>query len=258
MQEILLKYHPVPRLPFCFRVRGKFPASWEELTPRQLVALSGLSERDSLHRLVHRFTGIPRGICRCMDLYQLSRIWWLSDWISASGSLDRFIIPRIPAGGNVLCSPCPGLRKVTFGQFVFFDTCYIRYAESKSPQDLDRFVASLYLPEGAAFSDELPLTLEPFAEKIPPKIKQAVLFNYTLVRRWLAGIYPLLFALPEDENQPDEKRKTAPKADPSVWIKVFENLVGDDITRHEEYGRIPLHNVLRFLTTRTKENIKTR
>ena len=256
MQTIEIRYRPIRWFPWSRKVRGSFPSSWEEISPRQLIALANLSEKDPLDRLVTLFSGLPRRVCRRMDSYQLTSVWWLSDWMEKELSCHRFVIRQVPAGRTLLESPRPGLRRMSFGQFIFVDTAYTSFLDGNKPEDLDRFVASLYLPSEQLFTDELPLRMEPEVRKVPERVKQALLLNYSLVRRWLAGRYTLLFALPDDNSSVEEK-KTAPKIKNSgSWIRVFDSLVGDDISRHQEYADIPLHNVLRYLTARTKENMK--
>ncbi len=256
MQSVEIRYRPVQWLPWSWKVRGSFPSSWEELSPEQLIALATLSERDPLHLLVALFSGLPRRVCRRMDPYQLTSVWWLSECMEKEVSCPRFVIRQVPAGRYLLESPRPGLRRMSFGQFIFVDTAYTSYLEGNKPEDLDRFISSLYLPTGQSFTDELPLQMEPVVRKVPESVKQALVLNYSLVRRWLAGRYTLLFSLPDD-NADNEEKKSAPKIKNSgSWIRVFDSLVGDDISRHQEYADIPLHNVLRYLTARTRENMK--
>lgn len=256
MQTLEIRYRPIHWLPWLRKIRGNFPSSWDELSPEQMIALANLSEKDPLDRLVALFSGIPRRVCRRMDPYQLTSVWWLSEWMEKDVSSHLFVIRQVPSGRYLLESPRPGLRRMSFGQFIFVDMAYTAYLESSKPEDLNRFVASLYLPSGQCFTDELPLRMESEVRKVPDSVKQALLLNYSLVRRWLAGRYTLLFSLP-DENAIVEEKKSAPKIKNSgSWIRVFDSLMGDDISRHQEYADIPLHNVLRYLTARTKESMK--
>lgn len=256
MQTLEIRYRPLQWLPWSRKVRGSFPSSWEELSPEQLISLATLSEKEQLERLVALFSGIPRRVCRRMDPYQLTSVWWQSEWMEKELSCHRFVIRQIPAGRYLLESPRPGLRRISFGQFIFADTAYTSYLESNKSEDLDRFIASLYLPSGQGFTDELPLRMEPEVRKVSDNFKQALLLNYSLVRRWLAGRYTLLFSLPDDNAIVEQKNSVPNIKNSGSWIRVFDSLVGDDISRHQEYADIPLHNVLRYLTARTKENMK--
>lgn len=256
MQQVNVRYRPVAWLPFERSRKAGFPAKWEEVTGTQIIALSSLSENDDLARLLVLFTGLPRRVCRRLDLYQQLEIWRLNSWMEQELSFNRFLIPEIRAGGIALHSPRESLRGVSFAQFVFADTAFIQYQEDADQGDLDRFISSLYIPQGIAFNDELPLSGEAIVREVPRGVKLAVLFNYTLVRRWLAGRYPLLFSIPEEKQEENAAAPCPAKADPRVWIRVYESIVGEDIVNHDRYGAIPLHNVLRYLTARTKENMK--
>lgn len=256
MQEVKVRYRPVGWLPFERSLKGRFPGKWEEVTPRQLIALSSLSESDEFSKLLSLFSGLPPKVCRRMDAIQQSELWKLNGWMEHDLSFNRFLIPEVNAGGITLHAPRESLRGVTFGRFVFLDTAFIQYRQDGEEADLDRFIASLYIPQGAVFTDELPLENEPKVLQIPWKVKLAIAFNYTLVRQWLAGRYPLLFSLPPDRNDQGAAAPGDKKSDPRVWIRVYESIVGDDIVNHDRYGDIPLHNVLRYLTAHTKENMK--
>jgi hypothetical protein len=256
MQEINIYYRPIGWLPRERIIKGHFPEMWEEVSEKQFIALASLSETDNLPRLVSLFSGLPLHICRRLDLYQQTELWRINGWMGEESSFNRFFIPVVHAGRLVLHSPQESLRKVTFGRFIFFDTAFINYQESSSAEDLHRFIASLYIPAGTSFTDDLPLTNEPHVKEIPLQLKQAILFNYILVRRWLAELYPLIFSLPRDPGEKQDVEKPSRKSDPRAWIKVFENIVGDDIANHDRYAEIPLHNVLRYLTAKTKENAK--
>ncbi len=256
MQQILIKYRPISWLPLERSLKGSFPTSWEELSPDQFTALATLSSENSIPELVTLFTGLPQKVVRRMDPYQLARIWWITDWVHSETSCNRLMIPRLGFG---LTGPKPGLRGMSFGRFIFCDMAFEAFQEKGESQDLHRFLGSLYLPEGFRFAGELPGASLPLIQKVPERTCRAILFNYTLVRRWLAQRYPLLFSLSEGEEADSSGEKPSPKPhNAGSWIRVFDSLVGEDISRHQEYADIPLHNVLRYLTARTKENMKKR
>ena len=105
MQEITLKYRPLAWLPLERTLRGRFPTAWEELSQEQLIALATISEKDPLDRLVALFSGLPRRVCRRMDNYQLTSVWWLSEWIEKEVSCHCFVIRQVPSGRYLLESP---------------------------------------------------------------------------------------------------------------------------------------------------------
>jgi hypothetical protein len=148
---------------------------------------------------------------------------------------------------------------MSFGRFIFCDMAWDAYQDGGDPPDLHRFLASLYAPDGISFTGELPRDLLERVGRVPMRTARALLLNYALVRRWLATRYPLLFSVPDTEGKDTAPDKPSPKVKNSgSWIRVFDSLVGEDISRHQQYADIPLHNVLRYLTARTKENMKKR
>jgi hypothetical protein len=55
----------------------------------------------------------------------------------------------------------------------------------------------------------------------------------------------------------DESEKPMPKKKSnSSWLKILENIVGDDLINHERYALLPLHNVFRWMTAKIIANSK--
>ena len=143
---------------------------------------------------------------------------------------------------------------MTFGQFVFVDSYFNNFSETGSPEDLNKFLASLYTPYNGKFKQGNIDNHVRFG-KLSNEIKEAVLINYMLVKQWLFVKYPLLFIAAVIDEEPS-KHKTKNNYDSMGWVKILENLIGDDIPNHRKYTNLPLHNVLRFLTRKIKESAK--
>jgi hypothetical protein len=73
------------------------------------------------------------------------------------------------------------------------------------------------------------------------------------VREWLSDVYPLIFIKSDNDEIGKKLKKRQPV---NSWIKIFENLVGDDIVNHDNYANMPIHNIFRFMTAKIKENMK--
>lgn len=254
MISVEIEYRPVRFLPWNRKLTCNFPGNWTELNSDQLISIAG-----SRHNLTDdagflaQFLGISRRIIRHLGKFQILQIGELLEWTKFVQPHNKFIIPYIGCGYESLKAPLPKLKKVTFSQFIFADTSFADWQESESENDLNRFVASWYLPEGIAFSEEV---MEEHAEKLAKvdlPIREAVAMNYLLVRQWLCDVYPLVFI--PDWTAPEEKEKKKPRRS-NGWIRIFEQVVGDDIIHADEYATQPLHNVLRFLSRRIKENMK--
>ena len=101
-----------------------------------------------------------------------------------------------------------------------------------------------------------------------PATLEAIAINYGLVREWLSDAYPLIFIKNEEKNQNPESSIKYPESSPdsyrgqnpahNSWIKIFESLIGDDIVNHDKYAALPIHNVLRFMSEKIKQNMKRR
>lgn len=42
----------------------------------------------------------------------------------------------------------------------------------------------------------------------------------------------------------------------SVWVKLFESIVGDDLIHRDSYAQLPIHAVLKFMTRKYIEGLK--
>jgi hypothetical protein len=256
MISVEIDYRPVRFIPWNRKLTCNFPGNWTELNSDQLVAIAG-----SRHTLTDdvgflaRFMGISRRIISHLGKFQILQIGEMLEWTKSVQPHNKFIIPFIGCGYLSLKAPLPKLKKVTFSQFIFADTCFADWQESESESDLTRFVACWYLPEGTVFSEEV---MEQNAEELAKteiSICEAVAMNYLLVRQWLCDVYPLVFI--PDRTAPDEKKKKKPMRS-NGWIRIFEQVVGDDIIHADQYANQPLHNVLRFLSQRIKDNMKNK
>ena len=50
-----------------------------------------------------------------------------------------------------------------------------------------------------------------------------------------------------------KERKPTPSDD---WVKIFDNLVSDDLVNADKYAAMPVHTVFRYITRKIKENAK--
>ena len=253
MRTIDIKYRPVPFLPVTRTMHGIFPESWSDLTPSQLIAIAHVQDQSlDDFEFLHQVTGISSSILKKLAQYQL---WELSqgfEWVQDIKPHNKFIIPEINVGDARFYAPLDKLKKFQFGRFIFADSCFSDYQESKSEDDLNRFIAAMYLPGGMEFSDELLEINTPLMAEVPLHVKEGIVLNYFLVKQWLSDVYPLVFQPSTHEEKPGK----TPRRNDNGWIKIFEQIVGDDIINSDRYASLPLHNVLRFLSDRIKQNMK--
>jgi hypothetical protein len=229
---------------FTRRLNGAIPASWEEITPRQLIAIARnyLSE-SSDDELLSILCGVRKNTIRKLDAYQLFSLAGELSFLSDYKPFSHFIIHR--AGS--LQAPKPRLEGMSFGQFMFVDSYYSIWLSSQKDADLNKFIAALYLPEGEVFQSVKMPARENVAASLPLMLKLAISINYRLIREFLSHAYPLIF------QKPDAGASRNPG---DGWVRVFESVVGDDIVNQDRYAELPLHSVLRWITKKVKENAK--
>lgn len=225
-------------------VKSTIPEKWDEVSPRQLIAIAknylGESSEDMLLSVM---CGVRKKLIRNLDTYQKLSLAEELNFITDYKPFSHFIIRKAGA----LRAPKPRLQAMTFGQFVFAESYYANWLQSQKDEDLDKFIASLYLPEGAKFESENIAALALIAGKQPLITRFAISINYRLVKEFLAHAYPLIFQKPKPGAKPGAG---------DGWIKVMESVVGDDIINQDKYAGLQLHNVLRFITRKIKENNK--
>jgi len=158
----------------------------------------------------------------------------------------------------VLYAPSPKLKGVTFGQFIFADTYFANYQQSNDEDDLNKFIASLYLGKNENFEERLIQERFLCIGKLDMNIRQAIVMNYQLIHEWLALAYPLIFQKREEMSNDDGTDRKCPVSDQSPWIKVFQNFVGDDILHDEAWAAKPVNTIFAYMTRKYKENARTK
>lgn len=258
MVNITLEYQPFSFLKYTRKIIGTFPSTFGELKPVQFIAISKLINLKISETIFLKImTGIKKFRINRLDDYHWYQLMQLFEPFTAVTPHNAFIIPNIKTPGKLLVSPKPKLAGMTIGQFIFVESYFSNYQEDKNPLDLYKFVASLYLPEHRTFDENQITSGILVAEKIKPEILDAIVINYVLVKEWLAIAYPLVFQRDTETDESYGKQpKTHKKPGNSVWLKIFESIVGDDLVNHDRYAILPLHNLLRWMTTKITENLK--
>jgi hypothetical protein len=257
--NITLEYQPFRFFKFTRKINGLFPSAVSELNPAQLIAIvrllnQSISDTDFLKIM----TGIKKFRINKLDDYYRYRLMLLFEPFTEVTPYNIFFIPHIDASRTRYFSPNPKLARMTFARFIYAESYFVSYQTEKNPADLYKFVASLYLPSGQKFDENLIPAAALALSKIKPEILEAVVINYVLVKEWLSGVYPMVFQKEEqhDENYELEKKSLKKPNSDSGWLKIYESVVGDDLVNHERYSELPLHNVLRWMSKKIVENIK--
>ena len=271
MNTIEIKYFPLPIIPWERTAAGSFPEKWEEVNAAQLVAIARniRGETDNLSFL-QRMTGINKAALKKLSGFRLYKINELLNFTADKKAHNTFILNKITIAGLYFFPPQPKLKKMSFGQFIFADTHFGNWQNSKDSGEAARFMASLYLPADLKFTEYLIEENMHTFQKTDPVTLEAVTLNYLLIKEWLAQIYPLLFQHDDDHtssNLPLAKGESPqgegvndakPKKphDPMAWMKIFETLVGDDLINQDRYADMPVHNIFRYMSRKIKESMK--
>ena len=250
MIPLLFKYKV---LWLSFSKASAIPTSWSELSKAQLMAIS--TEYATPKEEIDFYCGllnIPKHIAKNLDEYYKYQIIRELVFLTEFTPLDYFIIPSL----KTLSAPKARLEGMSFGQFMFVDSYFESYVTKNNDESLDKFVASLYLPSAHVFNTIYISAWTLFVHThFTTKEKMAIAMNYRLVKEWLGEHYPIVFLKKEDNPSFSPERISSIKNNNS-WIAIFESIVGDDIVNQDRYAQLPLHIVLKYLTTKIKENVR--
>jgi hypothetical protein len=239
MNVLSIEYRPIPWIRINRKVELAHPENWGELTGEQLILASGiLKVALSDDRVIQVMTSLPKKVIRRLSPYQKLCICELLIFLNDFTPYHEFIIEKI----TFLSRPKPRLKDEYFGTFIFAEAHFARYEKSGDSKDLDKMIACYYRTR--AFREE-DIDINAHAlRKVDPTIKEAVYLNYILIREYLAKTYPHVFTPSAD---PDQKQN-------SSWLDVFDAIVGEDLVQQDNYAKLPLSTVLRFLDKQIVKN----
>jgi hypothetical protein len=266
MLTIEVKYRPVNWLPFSGKAESKVPQNWGELNQKQLIAVASLfNSAISDINFLQSMSGLKKSILHKLSDYERHKLMEIFEFVGDQKPYHEFIIRKLSVSHcPMLLAPCPKLKGVTFGQFIFADTYFGNYQQSQNETDLNKFIASLYLCMNEKFEERLIQERFLCIGKLDLNIRQSVALNFQLIHEWLALAYPLIFqklASAASRSASDTSLE-APVAepvkarDPNQWIKVFQNFVGDDILHDDVWASKPVNTIFAYMTRKYKENAR--
>ncbi len=242
MTEVTVQYRPLRLLPWSKTIIASHPNSWDELSPRQLIAgISALNGKVSDERIITLMTGLPRRIVHKLSDFQKLRIIEMISFLNQLDPYHEFIIPKV----GPFTRPKPRLKDEYFGTFIFAESFFKAYETSFKLEDLDKFIVCWY--RNRPFSENLIEINAHSIRKVDELSKQAVYINYILIRQYLALQYPNVF-------RPATDPESSSRSD---WVDVFDAVVGEDIVNQSNYAKLPLSTVLRFLDKQIEKNRKS-
>lgn len=260
MLKIEVKYRPVRWIPFTRKVNRNIPQNWEDVTQKQLIAISSLYKSSiSDIAFLKAMTGLKKGIVSKLSDFELYKLVEIFEFIGNQKPHHEFIIRKLSISHHpVLFAPSPMVKGVTFGQFIFADTYFANYQQSGDEADLNKFIASLYLGKNEKFEECLIQERFESIGKLGINIRQAIVLNYQLIHEWLALAYPLIFQKQSETITDKSRDRACPVSEASPWIKIFQNFVGDDIIHDEVWAAKPVNTIFAYMTRKYKENARTR
>ena len=245
------------KLPFlCFHryLRKIVPESWIEITGKQLIAISEVvpGQRSDEVGFLSSLTGLNKKLINRLSPFVHYWIYKNLEFLTDSEPCSHFfIIKELP--GTRFVAPDQKLSRMSFGQFIFCESYHSDWWKSQEPEKLYRFVASLYLEKDERFNpDSIELKVNTL-KKVNIKILKAIAFNYSMVLRWLQKRYPMVFQEGKKQDDPELNKMM----ETSVWVKLFESLVGEDLIHRDAYADLPVHAVLKYLTCKYVDSIKS-
>lgn len=266
MKPFTIRYRLLPFLPFFRTISGEIPSAWPEVKPKQLIAIASLyKNRISEVNFLAQMMGVRRRILTKTSAFERYMLMEYFVFIKEPRPFHEFILNELVITQKriwgwrrlVLYPPKPKLHGMTFGQFIYADSYFSNYLESNDENDLNKFIASIYLKENETFSEKL-IDRAPFLKNIPAETREAIVINYQLIHEWLTLAYPLIFRKKEEEDSSEPVEPgTESKRDPNIWIKIFRNFVGDDILHDDDWANKPVKTIFDYMTRKYKENAKT-
>lgn len=246
MISVNIEYYPYWSLRKKRLIRASFPSSWRELTAEQLCVVRDVSNNSiPEEKVLQIFLGIRKRLVSALSAWQRFNILRCLYFLDKVEAVESFIIPRL----GRFVAPKPRLAGVTFGQFVFADTYYFSYIQG-AKDDLNRLIASFYLD--GTFDEYKIEANAKIISSFPLKTREAIALNYSLIREWLAQQYIYVFEKPDDE----EMAKNQGKKRQAEWVKIFDNVVGDDVVNADLYAKMELSTAMRYMDRKIKELYK--
>ena len=236
MHDVIFKYRPITWFPYQKEIKTTHPESWDELMPDQfesIVAfLNSFPTKASHVLLTNSLLSLKNPLYDFPD-----EIFNLKNFIKIDEPFSTVLIKTICPGKNNLYGPSNQFRNVSIGEFAFGETYYLKFMNDKNEKLLYKMIAVYYRRKSEEFNPDIIDTRGSLISELPARTKNAILFNYQVVRRWIQKLYPYIF--PEtSENEIQIKRES------STWRDFVRNLVNGDYVNEEKILKTLMHTVL--------------
>lgn len=254
MKHIKIEY---PYL-FFFRKSKEItvPDEWINLSQEQFaICAEAIVGNVSDDLFVSKFFGLKEGLVKKLSKYeQYKLIEQISFITNPQATVNFFYLDSIP--GTELVAPEEKLKNVSIEHFMLFDTFFFDYVNKPSIENLQRFVASLYLKQGEKLTSvNFDERVKYIANNVASSYLNAIFLNYTFIRKWLSSVFSYLFEYKEDESENENKlkRNQANLSHRPDWNAILDGLIGDDILKEEEYRKLPCLRAFKTINNRIKQ-----
>ena len=231
------------------------PERWEDLNERQFKACAMMHVQPlSDVGFVSEFFGITRKIVKQFSKYEMYKLTELTSFaLNPTGSVDFFYVESIT--GTSLLAPRAKLSNITIEHFALFDTYFFEYANTPTPENLCRFVATLYLKWRENITEvDFEERMKYVAKHVDAASQYAIFMNYIFLRKWLSKACRFLFQEADDGIETQSNRKFVKPTKPNRpdWNGIIDGLVGEDILHYEEYTQMKCMLAFKTINNRIK------
>jgi hypothetical protein len=181
----------------------------------------------------------------------------LQEFIYADQTFNNWIIDRISINKKTLFGPRDRFSYMKFGEFISADMLFMAYFESKNEDLLNKFIAVLYrnadiMKKGVDCREDFDSSTLDERTKLVAKLdevtKQAIVYNYSGVRKYLTDKYSFVFNSSEEKNSKNIQLGKKQNG----WMDIRRHLAGD-VLKLEKVDNVFLHDVLADLNEKISE-----
>jgi len=231
------------------KIFRKIPARWDELTPRQLLFIAPrlLSNQPLVQikdEILIKLLRISNKHLRRLNLSQVNGLHRALNFLWREITPIENPVPVIRLRMQKYTGPRYKMKDISFGQFIYADTFFLRYMSKKDPGDLDKLVATLYC-RGEFKASRVDLTAHRRRRYSVAK-KQAILLFFMAGRRHMIDCFPLLF--PKKAEAEQEKKGTF------SWGDVLIALVADYPHEKDKVEKLDVYFAFRYLEEQIRKS----
>jgi len=264
MVKVAIKYKKPLWWPWWKTHQAEFPTEWEQLNAEQfalavkILSKGYLGEKDKT-----LFFNMVLGL-KNFPVYNLPvSLLQLSDFmLDIVEPFNKVFFKELNINGVTYYGPDDGFYIVRLGEWAFADTFFTEFVKNKNEEMCNKMIACLYRPSGNSygvkggiynpesvdydgdirekFNDNLIEHRSKIFEELDCDVKNAIIFNYRIMRRWIEEKYPNLFP-----HEKPKLRVIISRQNNNGWDKFIRNLCNGDLTKLGAVADLYIHPVLK-------------